>query len=82
MKGMTAHGYTAPPMPWALDDAEKERIRALHEGIRLTDLRVPRGHGLWHGVLFPLLNHIPAVRASGMTGLPIVRLDFDPVPAA
>jgi O-methyltransferase involved in polyketide biosynthesis len=73
---MTAHGYTTPPMPWALDGAEKDVLRGLHAGITLTDLRVPRGHGVLHGVLFPLLNRIRAVRALGLTGLPIVRLDF------
>jgi O-methyltransferase involved in polyketide biosynthesis len=71
-------GYTAPPMPWALDDRERDRLRGLHPGIELTDLRPPRGHALLHGVVFPLLNRIPAVRATGLTGLPIVRLDFTP----
>ena len=69
-------GYTAPPMPWALDNAERERLRALHPGIVLTDLRPPRGHGLLHGVVLPLLDRVPAVRALGLTGLPIIRLDF------
>jgi O-methyltransferase involved in polyketide biosynthesis len=69
-------GYTAPPMPWALDAAEKDRLRALHPGIELTDLRIPRGHGLLHGVVLPLLNRVAAVRALGLTGLPVVRLDF------
>ena len=68
--------YTAPPMPWALDDAERDRLRALRPGIVLTDLPRPRGHGLLHGVVLPMLDRIPAVRALGISGLPIVRLDF------
>jgi O-methyltransferase involved in polyketide biosynthesis len=78
---MTRHGYMAPPMPWALDAAEKERLRALHPGIVLRDLLPPRGHGLLHGIAFPLLNRIAWVRSLGLTGLPIVRLDFGPRPA-
>jgi O-methyltransferase involved in polyketide biosynthesis len=78
---MTQHGYTAPPMPWALDAAEKDRLRALHPGIVLRDLRPPRGHGLLHGRVFPLLNRIAWVRSLGLTGLPIVRLDFGARPA-
>ena len=74
--GIGAEGYTAPPMPWALDNAERDRLRALHPGIVLTDLRPPRGHGLLHGVVLPLLDRVPAIRALGLTGLPIVRLDF------
>jgi len=79
LKGrMTRHGYTAPPMPWALDAAEKERLRGLHPGIALRELRPPRGHGLVHGLLFPLLNRSAWIRSLGVTGLPIVRLDFTP----
>ena len=74
--GSGVEGYTAPPMPWALDNAERDRLRALHPGIALTDLRRPRGHGLLHGVVLPLLDRVPAVRALGLTGLPIIRLDF------
>lgn len=74
----TRHGYTAPPMPWALDAAEKERLRTLHPGIALRELRPPRGHGLVHGLLFPLLNRNAWIRSLGLTGLPIVRLDFGP----
>jgi O-methyltransferase involved in polyketide biosynthesis len=78
MKGrMTnSQGWTSPPMPWALDAAEKDRLRGLHPGIELRDLQPPRGHGLVHGVVFPLLNRVPWVRGTGLTGLPIIRLDF------
>jgi O-methyltransferase involved in polyketide biosynthesis len=77
-----ARGRTTPPMPWALDAAERDRLRGLHPGIRLTELRPPRGHGLLHGMVLPLLTGIPAVRFLGVAGPPIVRLDFDPAPVA
>ena len=73
----TAQGYQAPAMPWAVDAAERGRLRSLHPNITgLTELRRPRGRGLLYGWLFPLLNTLPPVRHLGLTGLPILRLDF------
>jgi O-methyltransferase involved in polyketide biosynthesis len=55
-------GYTAPPMPWAMDAGEREKISA-HAGVtRLRRLRPPRGRGPVHGLLLPLLNRAPVVR--------------------
>jgi O-methyltransferase involved in polyketide biosynthesis len=73
----TRQGYQTPPMPWAVDAAEQERLRGLHPGIAaLTDLRPPRGRGLLYGWLFPGLNRVPAIRRLGITGLPIMQLTF------
>jgi O-methyltransferase involved in polyketide biosynthesis len=75
--GAGGQGYQAPPMPWALDVAEKQVLRGLDPNIaEVRDLRPPRGRGVLYGVLFPLLNRIAAVRALGVTGLPIIRVSF------
>ena len=72
----TAQGYQAPPMPWAVDAAEKDRIRAIPNVAELRDLRAPRGRGPLYGVVFPLLNRLRAVRELGVTGLPIMAVRF------
>ncbi|MEV5747348.1 class I SAM-dependent methyltransferase [Actinoallomurus sp. NPDC052308] len=72
----TAQGYQAPPMPWAVDAAEKARIRALAGVAELRDLRPPRGRGPLHGALFPLLNRLRPMRELGVTGLPIMAVRF------
>lgn len=74
----TRHGYTTPPMPWALDAAELARLRALPNVDAVTELRRPRGRGFTHGRLLPALGRVPALRSSGLAGLPIVRMDFAP----
>ncbi|MCO5973923.1 class I SAM-dependent methyltransferase [Actinoallomurus soli] len=73
-----AQGYQAPPMPWAVDAAEKDRIRAIPNIAELRDLRPPRGRGPWHGALFPLLNHLRPIRELGVTGLPVMAVRFAP----
>ncbi|MEV5709377.1 class I SAM-dependent methyltransferase [Actinoallomurus sp. NPDC052274] len=72
----TAQGYQAPPMPWAVDAAEKVRIRALAGVAELRDLRPPRGRGPLYGALFPLLNRLRPMRELGVTGLPIMAVRF------
>lgn len=72
----TKQGYVTPPKPWALDAAEKDRLRAIPGVAALHDLRVPRGRGVLYGALFPLLTRIRAIRDTGLTGLPIVGLRF------
>ncbi len=73
----TRQGYQAPPMPWALDAADRARLRRLHPNISgLTELRPPRGRGPLYGGLFPLLRRVPAIRRLGLTGLPVVELSF------
>lgn len=72
----TAQGYQTPPMPWALDAAELARLRALPHVAGLAELRPPPGRGTLYGGLFPLLNHLPAIRRLGLTGLPVAQLTF------
>ncbi|MEV0408078.1 class I SAM-dependent methyltransferase [Actinoallomurus sp. NPDC050550] len=72
----TAQGYQAPPMPWAVDAAEKARLRALPNIAELRDLRAPRGRGPLYGAVFPVLNRLRAVRELGVTGLPIMTARF------
>ncbi|GAB3985416.1 class I SAM-dependent methyltransferase [Actinoallomurus acanthiterrae] len=72
----TAQGYQAPPMPWAVDAAEKARLRALPNIAELRDLRPPRGRGPLYGAVFPALNRLRAVRELGVTGLPIMTARF------
>jgi hypothetical protein len=72
----TTRGYRLPPMPWALDGPEKKRIRELPAVAELVDVSPPRGRGLLYGQVFPLLNHVAAVRPLGLSGLPVVRVRF------
>jgi O-methyltransferase involved in polyketide biosynthesis len=77
----THGGYQSPPMPWAVDAAEAARLRALPGVADLRDVRPPRGRGPLYGVVFPLLNRLPAVRRLGVTGLPIMRMRLGREPA-
>src|SRR5262249_2738577 len=64
----TAGGYLAPPMPWGLDAAELQRIRAAHPNVsEVRELRLPAGRGLAFGYAVPLLTRIPAVRRALLT---------------
>ncbi len=72
----TAEGYVTPPMPWALDGAERAWLAALPAVASVTELVPPRGRGIVYGGVFPVLNRIPAVRRLGVTGLPILRVRF------
>jgi O-methyltransferase involved in polyketide biosynthesis len=62
----TRTGYVAPPMPWALDRAELEQLRALPGVAELTELRLPRGRGALFGVVLPLASLVPALRRLGL----------------
>jgi hypothetical protein len=70
----TAEGYVTPPMPWALDGAERARLTALPSVASVTELVPPRGRGLLYGGVLPALNRLPAVRRLGVSGLPILRV--------
>jgi O-methyltransferase involved in polyketide biosynthesis len=72
----TAQGYRTPPMPWAVDAAEKDRLRSIPGIDELRDLKAPRGRGLLYGLAFPLANRIRPIRELGITGLPIMALRF------
>jgi hypothetical protein len=63
-------------MPWAVDAAEKARLREIPNVAQLRDLPPPRGRGLLYGVLFPMLNRLSFVREMGVTGLPIMFMRF------
>ncbi|MFE3323221.1 class I SAM-dependent methyltransferase [Streptomyces sp. NPDC059176] len=81
-KMKTSGGYASPPMPWAIDAAEKDRLRALPNVAEVSDLIPPAGRGLLRGHVYPLLNRLSAVREMGLTGLPLQRLCFGHDPAA
>jgi O-methyltransferase involved in polyketide biosynthesis len=72
----TGHGYTTPPMPWALDKGELARLRAVPNVAAVTELRRPRGRGVVHGLLMPALSRVPGLRWTGLAGLPVVRMDL------
>ncbi|MFI6346465.1 class I SAM-dependent methyltransferase [Streptomyces sp. NPDC050560] len=75
-KMTTSGGYESPPMPWAIDAAEKNRLRALPHVAELSDLLPPPGRGLMRGHVYPMLNRLTAVREMGLTGLPLQRVRF------
>jgi O-methyltransferase involved in polyketide biosynthesis len=78
----TRQGYVTPPMPWALDGAERHRLRGLSPAItRVRDLLPPRGRGILYESVLPLLARVPAARHRGLAGLPVVQLDFRARPA-
>ncbi|KIF78326.1 methyltransferase [Streptomyces sp. 150FB] len=59
----TPSGYTPPPMPWGMNASEVAKVREAHPDI--TDVRevpLPRGRGVYYGVLHPLARHVPGVR--------------------
>ena len=72
----TGHGYTTPPMPWALDAAELTRLRAIPGVHAVSELRRPRGRGVVNGLLLPALRTVPILRSTGLLGLPVLRMDF------
>lgn len=72
----TSQGYRTPPMPWALDTAERTRLQAIPDVTDVQDLTVPRGRGLLYGTLFPVLARLRPIRRLGVTGLPIIILRF------
>ncbi|MEU0336049.1 class I SAM-dependent methyltransferase [Streptomyces sp. NPDC006193] len=81
-KMTTSGGYQSPPMPWAIDAAEKKRLRAIPNVAEVGDLLPPRGRGLLRGHLYPLLNRSAAVREMGLTGLPLHRMRFGHTPTS
>lgn len=59
----TAQGYTAPPMPWALDAGELEKVRTAHPAVaEVRELPLPRGRGPYYGAVWPVLRRLPGVR--------------------
>jgi O-methyltransferase involved in polyketide biosynthesis len=75
-KMKTSGGYESPAMPWAIDAAEKDRLRAVPNVAEVSDLLPPRGRGLLRGHVYPLLNRSTGIREMGLTGLPLQRMRF------
>ncbi|MEU9045386.1 MULTISPECIES: class I SAM-dependent methyltransferase [unclassified Kitasatospora] len=70
---MHARGYQPPPMPWAMDAGERDKLRTASPAVAaVRDVRPTGGRGLV-GVLLPLALTIPPLA----TGRPSVTvLDF------
>jgi hypothetical protein len=64
---LTSGGLPAPPMHWALDGAERRRLRAHPRLAELRDLRLPRGRGAAYGYVLPALSTIPTFRRRLLT---------------
>jgi O-methyltransferase involved in polyketide biosynthesis len=61
-------GYRPPPWLWGIDAAEERRLAGLHPNIaELRALRLPRGRGVLHRVVLPVLSRVPAVRRRMLT---------------
>ncbi|MEV7186766.1 class I SAM-dependent methyltransferase [Kitasatospora sp. NPDC093102] len=60
LKGtVRAHGYQAPPMPWAMDAGERDKLRTASPAVAaVRDVRPTGGRGLV-GALLPLALTIP-----------------------
>jgi O-methyltransferase involved in polyketide biosynthesis len=58
----TPTGYEPPPWTWALDRDEGRRLCALPGVAALERLRLPRGRGLVHAWLLPLVSSSPGLR--------------------
>lgn len=70
----TARGYQAPPMPWGMDAGELPKVRGAHPRIsEVRELPPPRGRGLYHGALAPVLRRLPGVRNVRPTMTAIAR---------
>ncbi|QKV93110.1 class I SAM-dependent methyltransferase [Streptomyces sp. NA02950] len=59
----TPQGYRTPPMPWGMDAGELPKVRTAHPAVtEVRELPPPRGRGLYHGAVAPLIRRLPAVR--------------------
>jgi O-methyltransferase involved in polyketide biosynthesis len=72
------HGWRPPPMPWAVDAAERARLLALPGVAAIRVLRPARGRGVLYGAVLPVLSRIRAARELAVTGLPIMLMRFGP----
>ncbi|WP_316527797.1 class I SAM-dependent methyltransferase [Kitasatospora brasiliensis] len=66
-----AHGYQAPPMPWAMDADERDKLRTADPAVAaVRDVRPTGGRGLV-GALLPLALTVPplATRRPSVTAL-------------
>lgn len=70
----TAQGYRPPPMPWGMDAGELGKVRSAHPRIsEVRELPPPRGRGLYHGALVPVLRRLPGVRNLRPTMTAVAR---------
>ena len=60
-------GYRPPPMPWGVDSAELERLRALPHVTALHEVSMPSGRGFFFRHLLPLIKRVPALGQSPIT---------------
>ncbi|MCG6498545.1 class I SAM-dependent methyltransferase [Kitasatospora sp. A2-31] len=68
---MRTHGYQAPPMPWAMDPGERDKLRTASPAVAaVRDVRPTGGRGLV-GALLPLMLTVPplATRRPSVTVL-------------
>jgi O-methyltransferase involved in polyketide biosynthesis len=57
------HGtYHLAAWIWGINAAEQKRLAALPAVARLTKFRLIRGHGLWYGLVLPVLRRVPWLR--------------------
>jgi O-methyltransferase involved in polyketide biosynthesis len=59
--------YQPARWEWGSDAAEERALRELPGIAELRTLRQPRGRGVLHGVLLPVVNRVPAVRRLMLT---------------
>ncbi|GGV10183.1 putative O-methyltransferase OMT [Streptomyces filipinensis] len=75
----TAQGYVTPPMPWALDAGELDKIGTAHPAVtEVRELPLPRGRGPYFGLVWPALRRLPVVRNIRPTMTVMAR--FGPTP--
>ncbi|GAA0671181.1 class I SAM-dependent methyltransferase [Kitasatospora atroaurantiaca] len=60
---LRSHGYQAPPMPWGMDAAERDKLATAHPGVaEIRDVLPVGGRGVV-GALLPYLARLPVVSA-------------------
>lgn len=70
----TKQGYVTPPMPWALDAGELDKVRTAHPAVaEVRELPLPRGRGAYYGALAPLLGKVPGLKNMRPTMTAIAR---------
>ena len=57
---VTREGYRPPPWRWSIDAGEERRLRARLDGLRAVP--PPRGRGVLHGGVLPVVARVPPLR--------------------
>ncbi|MFG3228492.1 class I SAM-dependent methyltransferase [Kitasatospora sp. NPDC048194] len=79
---MRSHGYQAPPMPWAMDAGERDKLRTASPAVTsVRDVRPTGGRGLL-GALLPLALTLPPVATCrpSVTALTFAERSAQPEP--